>query len=221
MHDVEFRQEAMARARYEWVLFVEANERITPELTAEIRTLLSIPPAKCGYAIPREHFFLGHPLKHFSWAAARVMRLVRRDKAFWRSGRGEPRLVAVGSKVGRLKQTLLNYVALDLDRFLARQQREATWLALDAYDAGKRATWLKLGLRAPSLFVKHFLLGGGFLDGRPGLMAAALLAYGALLRDCKLWERQHSLASHDPPRWRMLRHVFSPPAMKEAGRDAV
>jgi (heptosyl)LPS beta-1,4-glucosyltransferase len=213
----DFRNWALERARHEWVLVLHADERLTPELAAEVRTLLASPPPCDGYSLTRENYFLGYPIRHGGFGQPRLVRLMRRTRASYRMRHDRAEAVVAGGHVGRLQHPLLHYAALDLDRFLARQQRHATWAALDAYDAGKRATWLKMATHAPLRFLQLYILRGGFLDRRAGLMLCGLLAYFTFLRDCKLWELNHSRARHDPPRRRVRQIHLARPS--EAARE--
>lgn len=211
VNSADFKNWAIPQARHEWVLIVDADERLTPELATEINTILAAPPPCDGYCLRRESFFLGHPIRHCGWNTQRLVRLFRRDRGRYQLRRVHADVALSSGKVGRLQHPLLHYTAIDLDHFLARQQRYATWSALDAYDAGKRATWLKIAAHAPLRFLQLYLLRGGFLDGRAGLAVCGLAAYYTFLKDCKLWELHHSRAA-DPPRRSRLRYIAPPTA---------
>jgi (heptosyl)LPS beta-1,4-glucosyltransferase len=81
----------------------------------------------------------------------------------------------------------VHHTALDLDRFVTKQQRYATWSALDANDAGKRASWFRLLTHAPTRFLQLFLLRGGWMDGRAGIVVCGLAAWYTFLKDARLW----------------------------------
>lgn len=192
VNSADFKNWAIPQAAHEWVLVVDADERVTPQLAAEIRDLLASPPACDGYSLRRDDFFLGHKIKHCGWSRSRLIRLFRRDVSRYQVRRVHADVEVTTGRVGQLQQRLNHYTATDLDHFVARQHRYSTWSALDAFDAGKRATWNKLISHAPLRFLQTYLLKGGFRDGRAGLVVCGLIAFYTFLKDAKLWALQHS-----------------------------
>jgi len=182
----DFRNWALSHVRHEWVLVLNADERVTPELAAEIRALFAFPIPCDGYSLRRDNFFLGHPIKHCGWNIRREVRLFRKESSRYQVRRERTAVVTVGN-IGRLQHPLLHHPALDFDRFLAKQHRDAIWSALDAYEDGKRASWLRLLTRAPLVFLRLFLLHRGFLDGRAGVVVCGLAAWTIFLKDARLW----------------------------------
>jgi glycosyltransferase involved in cell wall biosynthesis len=187
INSADFKNWAIPQAKHEWVLVVDADERVTPELTAEIRRLFDFPPPCDGYAVTRDNFFLGHPIRHCGWNTPRLVRLFRRDDSRYQTRRVHADVVVTSGRIGKLTNRLLHYTALDLDHFIAKQERYAMWSALDAHDAGKRASWWRLATHAPLRFLQLFLLRGGILDGRAGVVVCGLAAWYTFLKDIKLW----------------------------------
>lgn len=187
INSADFKNWAIPQARHEWVLVLDADERVTPELAREIQELLSDRPICDGYAVRRDNFFLGHPIRHCGWNTPRPVRLFRRDVSRYQAVRVHADVLVSPGKLGQLEEPLLHFAALDLDRFIAKQQRYAMWAALDAYDAGRRATWFNMFTRAPLKFIQLYLFRGGFLDGRAGLVVSWLMAYYTFLKDARLW----------------------------------
>ena len=187
VNSANFKNWAIPQASHEWVLVVDADERVTPALAEEIRTLLAFPPPCDGYSLRRDNFFLGHPIRHCGWNTSRLVRLFRRDGSRYENRRVHANAVVAGGKIGQLKHPLVHHTALDLDRFVAKQERYATWSALDAYDAGKQVTWLRMLTHAPLRLLQLLLLRGGWLDGRAGIVVCGLAAWYTFLKDAKLW----------------------------------
>jgi glycosyltransferase involved in cell wall biosynthesis len=187
VNSADFKNWAIPQATYHWVLVVDADERVTPELAGEIRRLLAQEPPCDGYSVRRENFFLGHRIAHCGWNTSRLVRLFRRDRSRYETRRVHANVVVASGKVGELVQPLIHHTALDLDRFVAKQERYATWSALDAYDAGKRASGLKLLTHAALRFLQLYVLRGGWLDGRAGIVVCGLAAWYTFLKDAKLW----------------------------------
>ncbi len=198
VNSADFKNWAIPQARHPWVMVVDSDERVTPELAGEIERLLASEPACDGYSIRRDNFFLGHPIRHCGWNTSRLVRLFRREGSQYETRRVHANVVIASGKVGELVQPLVHHTALDLDRFVTKQHRYATWSALDAQDAGKRASWLRLVTHAPLRFLQLFILRGGWLDGRAGIVVCGLAAWYTFLKDAKLWAmRNCRVSDHD------------------------
>ena len=187
VNSADFKNWAIPQAQHAWVLVVDADERMTPELAGEIRRLFDFPPPCDGYAVRRDNFFLGHPIRHCGWNTPRLVRLFRKEGSRYEPRRVHANAIVASGRIGQLTHPLVHHTALDLDRFVAKQQRYATWSALDAYDAGKRASWLRLLTHAPLRFLQLLVLRGGILDGRAGVVVCGLAAWYTFLKDAKLW----------------------------------
>jgi (heptosyl)LPS beta-1,4-glucosyltransferase len=192
VNSANFKNWAIPQARHGWVMVVDADERVTPALAAEICELLSREPSHDAYQLRRDLYFLGHRINHCGVSDSFLVRLFRRDACRYQKRRVHADIEVPGGNVGRLASRLLHYTALDIDDFVAKQQRYSTWSALDAYDAGKRSTLAKMLLHAPLRFAQLYLLRRGFLDGRAGLVVCGIMAYYTFLKDAKLWALRHA-----------------------------
>ena len=192
VNSADFKNWAIPQARHPWVLVVDADERVTPQLAAEIRQVLADGPSCNGYSLRRDDYFLGHKIDHCGWSRSRLIRLFRRDVSRYKVRRVHADVVVSTGNVGQLDGRLEHYTCTDLDHFIARQHRYSTWSALDAYDAGKRATWARLLTHAPLRFLQTYFLKGGFRDGRAGLVVCGLIAFYSFLKDAKLWALAHN-----------------------------
>jgi glycosyltransferase involved in cell wall biosynthesis len=197
VNSADFKNWAIPQAAHQWVLVVDADERVTPELVGEIQRLLASDPGCDGYSLRRDNFFLGHPIRHSGWNTSRLVRLFRRDHSQYETRRVHANVIVASGKIGELVQPLVHHTALDLDRFVAKQERYATWSALDAFDAKKQTSWFRLLTHAPLRFVQLFLLRGGWLDGRAGIVVCGLAAWYTFLKDAKLWAMQNCRASNN------------------------
>jgi len=191
INSANFKNWAIPQARHEWVLVVDADERVTPRLAGEIQRLLAAEPTCDGYSLRRDNFFLRHPIRHSGWNTSRLVRLFCRDGSRYETRRVHANVVVASGKIGELVHPLEHHTALDLDRFVAKQHRYANWSALDAFDAGKKSTWLRMLTHAPLRFLQLYLLRGGLLDGRAGLVVCGLAAWYTFLKDAKLWALQN------------------------------
>jgi glycosyltransferase involved in cell wall biosynthesis len=179
---------ALEQARGDWVLALDADERVSPELAEEIAALLSGEPACNGYRVPRRNIFWGAWVRHGGLYPDWQLRLVRRDRARFPEQAVHESL-AVPGPVGRLRGALVHESYRDVSDFVARADRYSSLAADDWVRRGRRVGVLDLVLRPAGRFLGMYVLRGGFLDGWRGLLLAALYAYYVLLRSAKAWER--------------------------------
>ncbi|OGS98070.1 MAG: glycosyl transferase family 2 [Gallionellales bacterium RIFCSPLOWO2_12_FULL_59_22] len=175
---------ALDYASGDWVLSLDADERVTPELRAEIEAVLASPQAS-GYEIPRLSSFCGRFMRHSGWYPDYVLRLFRRG-----SGRFDDapvhEAVRLEGKAARLKTPLLHYSYRDFDDVLDKLNRYSSAAAAVQEQRGKRgglATAVGHGLWS---FIRTYFLRAGFLDGREGFMLAVLNAEHSYYRYLKL-----------------------------------
>jgi glycosyltransferase involved in cell wall biosynthesis len=178
---------AIPQATHEWVLVVDADERVTPELRSEIQAILAAPRAPvAGYRIRRRNFFLGHEIKYCGWQRDRVLRLFRRDL-----GRYESKWVHAEIRLpnaGDLNGVLEHHSYRTLRDYLTKADRYASWGARDLVEAHRRVhAWTMLG-HACFKFVKMYLLQRGILDGVHGLILSVLGSFTVFLKYAKRWE---------------------------------
>ena len=198
INSANFKNWAIPQAEHEWVLVVDADERVTPELADEIRELLSAPaPGIDGYWIDRANHYLGYRIKHCGWNSDAVIRLFRKECRY------ETRWVHAevdlpSSRLDTLKQPMLHFTTWESDQYLFKMNRYAGWGALNMRDAGKQPSLLAMVTRAPLRFLQLFVFRLGFLDGIPGFHICMHTAYYAFLKQAKLWELHHAVAQPDP-----------------------
>ena len=173
---------AIARAAHEWILLLDADEVVTPALRTEIEEMLRGPELLDAYWIGRDNHFMGRRIYHSGWAGDKVVRLFHRDRARYDAKQVHEEIVLDGLRVGRLRGRLLHYTFKDLDHFLDKTRRYARWSARDHADRTPRIGLYHLLVKPVYRFCKHYLLGGGFRDGREGLIISYVLAYGVFLR---------------------------------------
>jgi (heptosyl)LPS beta-1,4-glucosyltransferase len=190
VNSADFKNWAIPQATHEWVLVVDADERVTPALAAEIKALLANEPDQDAYWLRRDFFFLGYAVKHGRFDTAKITRLFRRDCRY-AIRRVHSNIVVPSGKLGPLKQRLQHFTASDLGHFVDRQQRYAYWSAIDNFERGRRISFLRMLFHAPARFLQSYLLRGVFLDGAPGLIVSGLAAYYTFLKDIKLWALEH------------------------------
>ena len=177
---------AMDQTDSPWILIVDADERVTPELAREIGDLLEGGPASDYYSIRRRNLFLDRIIRHSGWSTDKVVRLVRRGAARYPKRRVHADIRPEGH-APVLQHALLHYTFRSLGQYLEKLHRYAEWGAADAYRKGKRPGAVQLFLRPVWRFVRMYVFQAGFLDGRHGLVLCTLQAYGVFLKWAKLW----------------------------------
>jgi glycosyltransferase involved in cell wall biosynthesis len=194
----DFKNWAIPQAANPWVLILDADERITPELAAEIARVLA-DPKHDGYRIPRLNHFLGHPIRHGPWQNDDCLRLFRRDLGRYVGPTDHAEVEMSRNCVGRLRERLIHYTCTSYEQYLPKLQRYAAVQAQVWYEKGRRTSLLQMHVRGPLRFLQCYVLRRGFLDGLAGLQVCALVAYLSYLKHAWLWELQHGRAAHRTP----------------------
>jgi hypothetical protein len=182
---------ASGLASNDWILSLDADERVTPELAQEIRATLQQEPPHAAYKIPRVSFHLGRWIRTTDFYPDFQTRLYDRRRARW-SGLYVHESVSVTGSIGRLSKELLHYSYDDLSDHLDRINAYSTLAARQMYERGRRAGGLDLVVQAPAAFLRNYVLRRGFLDGSVGLLLSLVNAYSVFLKFAKLWELQRS-----------------------------
>jgi len=162
------KQFAVAQAAHDWVLCVDADERVSEPLRESIRRELAAPRFH-AYEMPRRNRFLGRWLKHGEGYPDRSLRLFDRRHAHWSDDAIHEKVIADGP-VGRLDGDLLHESEQGLADYLAKQDRYTTLQAEALYARGKRAGIARMLLSPLLRFIKFYFFRLGFLDGVPGLL---------------------------------------------------
>jgi glycosyltransferase involved in cell wall biosynthesis len=188
---------AAAQASNDWILSLDADERVSPALAGEIRQLLAAPSATSGYRIPRVTFHLGKWIRSTDWYPDYQLRLYDRRRAQW-AGRYVHESVRAEGSVGRLRGELQHYAYRDIAHHLQTMDRYTTLAARQMFEDGRRANWVDVMVTPRLTFFRNYILRGGFRDGTPGLIISVMNGYYVGLKFAKLWELC-SLSTSTPP----------------------
>lgn len=195
----DFKNWAIPQASHEWVLIVDADERVTTELASEINKSLEEPDPKIdGYWIGRKSYYLGYPIAHCGWDRDDVLRLFRRDKTRYR-----PRWVHEGVdtdklNVGRLRSPFLHYTVWSTSNYITKLDRYAALGVRNFIDEHREPGVVAMFLSVPFRFLQLYFLRLGFLDGVPGFQICMITAFYSFLKKAKLWELRHAYPQPDP-----------------------
>ncbi|MDZ7265745.1 MAG: glycosyltransferase family 2 protein [candidate division KSB1 bacterium] len=187
------RQFALEQCHGEWVLWVDADERVPVELREEICALLSGTPACAAYELPRLANFLGRWIMHGGWYPGHVVRLFRRELADFNHRRIHEG-VEVRGRIGRLQNHLLHYTDRDLRHYFEKFNRYTSLAAEELQQSGRRFHWWDLLFRPPWMFLRMYVFKTGFLDGLPGFILACLSSAYVFTKYAKLWELEKNAA---------------------------
>ncbi len=192
---VEQKAFALEQARCPWVLNLDADERVSPELRREIETVLQRPRAD-GYYVPRLVYYLGRWWRRGGWYPDYRLRLFRRDKVVW-GGIDPHEKVILHGRSARLREPLLHYTYRDIGDHVATINGFTGVAARELLLRGRSASWTDLVLRPLWRFVRFYVLRLGLIEGLAGLFVAESAAFYVFIRYAKLWEAVHG---RDPGR---------------------
>lgn len=194
----DFKNWAIPQARHEWVFLLDADERITLGLAAEIkRTLRAAPDHIDLYLVPRRNFFMGHEIRHCGWGTDLCQRLIRKGRCRFAHHRVHERFIVTPNRVGRLHGRLLHYTVDSYQEFFHKHLNYAELWARDAWEEGKRASWTSLLLRPVLRFLHLYVLQRGVLDGLAGLHVALAYAFVTFAKQAFLWQWEHAQPRSD------------------------
>jgi len=187
-----FKNWAIPQATSPWILVVDADERVTPELFNEVRAIMASKPEFDGYRIRFRTIFLGQEIKHCGWNTNSGIRLMRREVCQYREMRVHSDVDVSTGKIGRIHGQFMHLTCPCFTEYLEKVNRYTLWSALSMYEKGKRVSMLGLLLRGPLRFLQMYFLRGGFLDGSAGVVVCGTTAYYNFLKYAKLWELQRN-----------------------------
>ncbi|HSL24248.1 MAG TPA: glycosyltransferase family 2 protein [Vicinamibacterales bacterium] len=189
---------AAGQAAYDWILSLDADERVTPALADEIRALMAAdPPPHPGYRIPRVSWYLGRWIRTTDWYPDRQLRLYDRRRGSWQNRRVHESVTVQGA-AGRLTHEIQHRPYRDLAHHLTTMNRYTTLAAEEMYEQGQRSGLGSILFLPVAAFIRNYLLRRGFMQGTRGLIISHLNSYYVLLKFLKLWELQTTGTAADP-----------------------
>jgi glycosyltransferase involved in cell wall biosynthesis len=177
---------ATQQASHSWVLSLDADEALSPELAAEIEQKFSQLNPDTGYEIPRRSFHLGRWIYHGGWYPDFQLRLFNKDRSQWDAADVHEK-VQVAHKE-RLQSDILHWVFKSVSHQVVTNDRYSGLGAEQLHKAGKRFSLLKLIFKPYGKFMESYFWKQGFRDGLPGFIIAVGAAYSMFLKFAKLWE---------------------------------
>ncbi len=180
------KQFAVERAKHDWVLCLDADEHVSPELAHRIQETLRAPEF-FAYDMPRCNRFMGRWLRHGEGYPDPNLRLFHRSRARWSDDPIHEHVVT-SEPIGRLNGDLLHESENTLAEYLDKQNRYTTLQAEKLHAQGKRASTARLVLSPLTRFIKFYFLRLGFLDGVPGLVHISIGCCNSFTKYAKLMQ---------------------------------
>jgi (heptosyl)LPS beta-1,4-glucosyltransferase len=187
------RNAALDAVQDEWVLFVDADERVTPELRSEVEIVIQSKQYN-GYWIPRHNYIFGKLTRYTGWYPDYQLRLLRRKCARYDTSREVHELVILEGEAGHLKTPLVHYNYKDLKHFLGKQERYTDYAALDLYKQGIRVKPQNYILQPLRHFWWRYITLQGYKDGLHGLQLSLLMAWYEFQKYVRLSREWHRAA---------------------------
>ncbi|MBC8277066.1 MAG: glycosyltransferase family 2 protein [FCB group bacterium] len=176
------------QCKHDWVLFLDADEAVSPELKSQV---LNLEPGDetAGYYFNRITNYLGRWIRHSGWYPQYILRLFNKKCGGCSNAAVHERII-VNGKTEKLSGDILHYSYRNLSHHLAKIDEYTSRMAEERYRSGRRFSLLKAGFAPPGEFLKKYFLKRGFLDGFPGLAVAMTSANYTFLKQAKLYEYQ-------------------------------
>jgi glycosyltransferase involved in cell wall biosynthesis len=187
---VDQKNHAASIASHDWILSLDADERVTPELAGEIKATLAGLPAHAAYRIPRVTWHFARWIRSTDWYPDYQVRLYDRRAAQWTGRYVHEALTAAGT-VGQLNQELQHYAYRDIGDHLETLDRYTAYAARQMAESGRRAGLLQLAGHPPLAFLRNYIARGGFRDGTAGFIISVMNTVYVFLKFARLWELQH------------------------------
>jgi glycosyltransferase involved in cell wall biosynthesis len=178
---------AVSKTKYDWILWIDADEELTPELIEEIKQFKAAKPQYNAYDVARRAFFLGKWIKHSGWYPSRVIRLFNKNVVSFEEKEVHEHL-NVDGEAGHLKYDLNHYTDPSIEYYFAKFNLYTSLAAKELNEKGKQAGMNDILLRPVFLFFKMYIFRLGFLDGLHGLILAIFSSAYVFTKYCKLWE---------------------------------
>jgi glycosyltransferase involved in cell wall biosynthesis len=174
-------------AENDWVLSVDADEEVSPELKREINLILSGENSYSAFHAPRKTYHSGKWIRYGGWYPNRLVRLFRKSEGTWVGDELHERWNTQG-RVGKLENHIHHFSFRNIFDQVERNNRYSSLGAVSLAKRGKKFSLWKICTKPPLKFFETYLLKFGFRDGFPGFLISVSAAYSVFLKWAKLWE---------------------------------
>ncbi len=184
---------AIPQAAHPWVLVIDSDERVTPELRDDILAVLRADGPHDGYRIHRLNHFMGRPIRGCGWQRDDVLRLFRRDRGRYEDKHVHADIVFPDGEpatVGRLDGKFLHYTFESFDQYIGKFFRYTAWAGEDRATRTPSVGWRHLALRPAWRFFRQYILFSGWRDGKAGFVICMMASWSVFLKYARVWERR-------------------------------
>lgn len=170
----------------DWVLIVDADERVTTPLREEIEKHIQSQTGYTGFMVPRKNLFMGHWIRYGGWYPDYVLRLFRNNRQHRFVGKVHEK-VSLSGNITKLKEPLVHYTYIGLEQYINKLNRYTTLSAQMMEEQGRRCTFFQLLIRPALEFLKIYFFKTGFRDGIYGFLIAYMSSTYIFVKFAKLW----------------------------------
>ncbi len=181
------KQRAIDHCRNKWVLVLDADERVSPELKKEIQSVLGDQHSNKAYNIPRKNLFLNRWIRHAGWYPDHVVRLINKECCRMNT-KPVHESIEVNGQIGTLQSPLIHHATRNIEHTMAKMDRYSSIGAKEMYENGERASYAKALSRGAWAFLYNYIFRMGFRDGSPGFIIAVSDAINKFFKYAKLVE---------------------------------
>ncbi len=169
---------------HQWILLLDADERVSDELKKEIIKVLnsSINDKADAYYVKRDNYFLGKKINFSGWQNDKILRLIQKNKCRYNSNQVHESIISEGLKTATLDGKLMHYTYQNVAQFQAKQLNYAMIAAKELYEKNKKASYFYLIFKPIFRFIKHYFFQLGILDGKAGFMISLIMARTVYMR---------------------------------------
>jgi glycosyltransferase involved in cell wall biosynthesis len=180
-------------AANDWILALDADERVPPELAAEIQRIMQEGSILGGYRMPRLSYYLGRWIHGTDWYPDYQLRLYDRRVGQFNGKRVHESVELKYGRPGTLQHGLQHYPYRDISDHVTSIDHYTTLAAEEWYAEGRRTNAFEVAIHPPAAFFRNYIVRRGLFDGMPGLLISILNSYYVFLKVLKLWELQNGL----------------------------
>lgn len=181
------KQLAVNSASHEWILSLDADERVSPQLQSSIKEIISNKESLEGYRVNRDSYYLGKLIRFSGWQNDRPLRLFKKERGRFNDSTVHESVLLDG-RTGQIKASLLHYSYPDLETHLDKINRYTMLGAQKLFEQNRKASLPGALVRGIFKFLKMYIIKAGFLDGLYGLVLAIISSFGVSLKYFKLWK---------------------------------
>ena len=172
---------AIPQAKHKWILLLDADERVTPELRKEVTDTINSKSGISGFWIRRQNYFMDRKVRFSGWRGDKVIRLFKRDECRYEDKHVHSEIISNG-KICSLNNKLIHNTFISKQAYQNKLNRYAQWQARDYDKKTKRITAFHLLLKPMIRFLKHYFIQLGILDGYVGLSISLYQAKAVAMR---------------------------------------